>query len=207
MLETNIIVIHDQTPQISLPHSSFLRSRCSRSRRHDDADVFFFFFSFFFFLSRRVSLRVLFVCVFRPKRKIGVLAGKEKKKEFPKHTIIEALGARGRSSHKSWLFPSRNQNRVVVIRDAEEVVVRFLSSERSVLGVQRVLKTHHVRERPSTASSKRIRWKERTTRRSDLLGPIRPVPRRARGREQQQPLVRRGRIESVRGRRRQRGCR
>ena len=35
VLETNIIVIHDQTPQISLPHSSFLRSR-PHSRRHDD---------------------------------------------------------------------------------------------------------------------------------------------------------------------------
>jgi hypothetical protein len=35
MLETNIIVIHDQTPQISLPRSSFLRSRCYHSRRHD----------------------------------------------------------------------------------------------------------------------------------------------------------------------------
>jgi len=135
VLETNIIVIHDQTPQISLPHSSFLRSRCSRSRRHADA-VVFFFFSFFFFLSRRVSLRVLFVlCFFVQNEKLAFWREKRKKKVIPKNTIIEALGARGRSSHKSWLFPSQNQNRVVLIRDAEEVVVRFLSSERSVSGV------------------------------------------------------------------------
>lgn len=126
----------------------------------------------------------------------------------PKNTIIEALGCQRKKLSQKLAFPfSDDWNHQGVVRDTEEVVVRFLSSERSVLGVQRVLKTHHDRERPSTASSKRIRWKERTTRRSDLLGPIRPVPRRARGREQQQPLVRRGRIESVRGRRRQRGCR
>ena len=46
MLETNIVVIHDQIPHISLPNPSFLRSRphpnesSTRSmsrRRHDDA--------------------------------------------------------------------------------------------------------------------------------------------------------------------------
>ena len=92
MSEKNIVALHDQTPQISLPRSSFLRSRCSRSRRHDDAVVFFFFFfSFFIFLSRRVSLCVLlqmFFYVFRPKRKIGVLAGKREKKVIPKNTPL-----------------------------------------------------------------------------------------------------------------------
>ena len=34
MCETNIIALHDQIPHISLPHSSFLRSR-PHSRRHD----------------------------------------------------------------------------------------------------------------------------------------------------------------------------
>jgi hypothetical protein len=147
VLETNIIVIHDQTPQISLPHSSFLRSRCSRSRRHDDA-VVFFFFSFFFFLSRRVSLRVLFVlCFFVQNEKLAFWREKRKKKviPFPTTPLSKHWVARGRSSHKSWLFPSQNQNRVVLIRDTEEVVVRFLSSGRSVSGVQRVLKTHHDR--------------------------------------------------------------
>jgi hypothetical protein len=34
VLETNIVALHDQTPQISLPDPPFLRSR-PRSRRHD----------------------------------------------------------------------------------------------------------------------------------------------------------------------------
>ena len=49
MFETNIVVIHDQIPQISLTNPSFLRSR-PRSSRHDDksrAAVFFFVFVFF----------------------------------------------------------------------------------------------------------------------------------------------------------------
>ena len=35
VFETNIVVIHDHIPQLSLPHSSFLRSR-PHSRQHDD---------------------------------------------------------------------------------------------------------------------------------------------------------------------------
>jgi hypothetical protein len=34
MCETNIVALHDQTPQISLPDPPFLRSR--RHSRHDD---------------------------------------------------------------------------------------------------------------------------------------------------------------------------
>jgi len=105
VLETNIIVIHDQTPQISLPHSSFLRSRCSRSRRHDDA-VVFFFFSFFFFLSRRVSLRVLFVlCFFVQNEKLAFWREKRKKKVIPKNTIIEALGCQRKKLSQKLAFP------------------------------------------------------------------------------------------------------
>tara|TARA_B100000482_G_scaffold81091_1_gene57893 strand:- start:3183 stop:3560 length:378 start_codon:yes stop_codon:yes gene_type:complete len=91
VLETNIIVIHDQTPQISLPHSSFLRSRCSRSRRHDDA-VVFFFFSFFFFLSRRVSLSVLFVLCFSSKTKNWRFGGKREKKVHSQKHHYRSIG-------------------------------------------------------------------------------------------------------------------
>jgi hypothetical protein len=77
--------------------------------------------------------------------KLAFWREKRKKKEFPKTPLSKHWVARGRSSHKSWLFPSQNQNRVVLIRDTEEVVVRFLRSERAVSGVQRVLKTHHDR--------------------------------------------------------------
>jgi hypothetical protein len=34
MCETNIVALHDQTPQVSLPDPPFLRSR--RHSRHDD---------------------------------------------------------------------------------------------------------------------------------------------------------------------------
>ena len=36
MFETNIVVIHDQIPHVSLPNPPFLRAR-PRSRQHDDA--------------------------------------------------------------------------------------------------------------------------------------------------------------------------
>jgi hypothetical protein len=43
VLETNIVVLHDQTPQISLPHPPLLRSR--RHSRHDEMLLFAFFIS------------------------------------------------------------------------------------------------------------------------------------------------------------------
>ena len=93
-----------------------------------------------------MSLCAFRFSVFRPKRKIGVLAGKEKKKGIPKNTIIEALGCQRKKLSQKLAFPfSDDWNHQGVVRDTEEVVVRFLSSERAVSGVQRVLKTHHDR--------------------------------------------------------------
>ena len=48
VFETNIVVIHDQIPHISLPHPSFLRSR-PHSSRHDKKQRQKFFSFFFFF--------------------------------------------------------------------------------------------------------------------------------------------------------------
>jgi hypothetical protein len=47
----------------------------------------------------------MFFYVFRPKRKIGVLAGKEKKKVIPKNTIIEALGCQRKKLSQKLAFP------------------------------------------------------------------------------------------------------
>ena len=105
VFETNIIVIHDQTPQISLPHSSFLRSRCSRSRRHDDAVVFFFFFSFFFFLSRRVSLSVLFVLCFSSKTKNWRFGGKREKKRNSQKHHYRSIGCQRKKLSQKLAFP------------------------------------------------------------------------------------------------------
>jgi len=59
---------------------------------------------------------VLFVlCFFVQNEKLAFWREKRKKKVIPKNTIIEALGARGRSSHKSWLFPSQTTGIIKVL--------------------------------------------------------------------------------------------
>jgi hypothetical protein len=78
--------------------------------------------------------------------KLAFWREKRKKKVIPKNTIIEALGCQRKKLSQKLAFPfSDDWNHQGVVRDAEEVVVRFLSAERSVSGVQRVLKTHHDR--------------------------------------------------------------
>lgn len=68
--------------------------------------------------------------------KLAFWREKRKKKVIPKNTIIVALGCQRKKLSQKLAFPFLEEwNHQVVLRDTEEVVVRFLSSGRSVLGV------------------------------------------------------------------------
>ena len=79
MFETNVVVIHNDVPQISLTHSSFLRSRPRSSGRHDDVCILATPTSpLLLLLSSRDFVRVEFLFLREEKKKIGVF---EKKRE------------------------------------------------------------------------------------------------------------------------------